>query len=61
MAKIVTATVTFTLHEELEDELEGTSSALYDRMLEMHIWRALEEGGIAKDDHARANVIKIED
>jgi hypothetical protein len=61
MTKIVTATIQFTINEELEDELEGTSPALYDRMLEMHIWRCLddEHHGVAEFQSAKVTVTNV--
>jgi len=61
MTKQITATIVFTLHEEVEDELQEASTALYDRLVEHAIQNCLEDErvGVAQYESSKVSVTNI--
>lgn len=56
MPKQVSATITFLLHENLEEELIGISPALYNAMVEKYIKDSMEDERVGA---AQYNTFKV--
>ena len=65
MTKQITATIVFTLHEEVEDELQEFSTALYDnnRLVEHAIQNCLEDEriGVSQYESSKVSVTSIQE
>ena len=63
MTKQITATIVFTMHEDLEDEMQEASTALYDRLVEHAIQNCLEDEriGVSQYESSKVSVTSIQE
>lgn len=63
MTKQITATIVFTLHGDIVDQLQEASTALYDRLVEHAIQNCLEDErvGVAQYESSKVSVTSIQE